>query len=571
MPSILLWPSFCRVTPKLATKVYKQIYKLRSIQLFILALVLTICTLGLILYFIRRNQAESAVLQASSTAIIRLSEKVMYYDEVLTMSCKMYATSGNPKWEVRYNDCVPQLDSALLELKKLAPNAFELGFIKQTDVANQALIALETSAFEQAKTGKLPEALAILEGKEYEKHKQIYSTGMMALKQQLQANVATVYADHDRKITWLVVGIAGILPIILLAFVTTLGLIKKYIVDKARLEEEITRKNQALAESNLTLERRVEERTFQISEANKELNHKATQLSEQNHELQALEEELRQNMEEMAAIQDQLRSQFEVLSLKDKNISDSINYAKRIQTALLPRLADIQACLPASFVFFRPRDVVSGDFYWFAQKKGLEIVIVADCTGHGVPGAFMSIIALESLNYLIHTTEFASPDHILSDLNIYIHAKLKQAFSHVRDGMDMAVCVIDRQKQQMEYAGAKIPLYIIQEKAGTKCLQEVKATRKSIGDMRDNRVFSFHKHVFDLAHPTTFYLSTDGYQDQFGGERNYKLMSTHFKQLLFDISQSPMPDQQLALENHIKDWLGQNRQIDDMLVVGVKV
>jgi serine phosphatase RsbU (regulator of sigma subunit) len=488
----------------------------------------------------------------------------MYYDEVLTMSCRVFASTGLAHWEDRYNQTVPRLDSALAQLKVLAPNAFGLSSVKQTDAANQVLIGLETKAFELAKAGQLAAAVAVLDCPDYAAQKKIYSQGMAALVQALQAEVAQVQADHQAKVNRLILFTAGVLPIIFLAFFTTLGLIKRYVREKAVLELEITEKNRQLGRQNEELEEKVQQRTQEISTAYKELE-------EHHHELQALEEELRQNMEELAATQEQLQVQFNTLSVKDKNISDSINYAKRLQDALLPKPGDIQASLPNSFVLFRPRDVVSGDFYWFAQKAGREILVVADCTGHGVPGAFMSVIALEALHFLHQTTTFDSPDTILADLNAHIRAKLKHSFSRIRDGLDMAVCLLDRQQQTLEYAGARIPLYLVQYTPEGPSLLKVSATRHSVGDSWDSTAPAFDKHRFNISLPTTFYLSTDGVQDQFGSEANCRLMSGRFREMLLSVQAAPMTEQAALLEGQIKGWMGPHKQVDDMLVVGVSV
>jgi serine phosphatase RsbU (regulator of sigma subunit) len=167
---------------------------------------------------------------------------------------------------------------------------------------------------------------------------------------------------------------------------------------------------------------------------------------------------------------------------------------------------------------------------------------------------------------------FDSPDFILSQLNLAMHAKLKRTYSDVKDGMDMAICIINRQTNTLEYAGAKIPLYLIQEgEDGKPQLTEIKANRKSIGDLKEDETYLFDKQTFDISRPTTFYLSTDGYKDQFGGEQDTKFLVSRFRELLLHICDKPMPQQQYEVEETIVKWLGNRKQIDDMLVIGAKI
>jgi len=302
-----------------------------------------------------------------------------------------------------------------------------------------------------------------------------------------------------------------------------------------------------------------------------ELYYKNLSLSEQKEELENQQEEIKQTIEELRTVQEQLEEKNVKSDKLLTDVSASITYAKRIQSALMPMPEELEKIFPQSFIYYQPKDIVSGDFYWFTQKGHLVYLVVGDCTGHGVPGAFMSVIALEALNVIINIMGFDSPDFILSQLNLNIYSKLNHAAADVKAGMDIAVCIIDQQKQTLQYSGAKIPLYLIQIEKGQARFTGVKGNRKSIGYLEKQEPYLYDNHTFDISMPTIFYLSSDGYQDQFGGENNTKFLSKRFKKLLFDIHQHPLQKQQYILEETMSKWQGNNKQIDDILVIGVQL
>ena len=256
------------------------------------------------------------------------------------------------------------------------------------------------------------------------------------------------------------------------------------------------------------------------------------------------------------------------LAKKNKNIMDSINYAKRIQDSMLPPLSQIKSELNDSFVFFKPRDIVSGDFYWFAKKNGKIIIAAVDCTGHGVPGAFMSMIGNDILNNLVIERGITDAAEILHYLNLGIKGALKQDKTQNRDGMDLALCVIEAEKQYVEFAGAKNPLIYIQNGEAKK----IKGSLYSIGGGREGVKSIFEKHAINLEKGTVCYIFSDGYQDQFGGEENRKFMTKRFRNLLLEIHQKDMSEQKQILEDTMKDWMGEKyAQIDDILVIGFRL
>ncbi len=258
-----------------------------------------------------------------------------------------------------------------------------------------------------------------------------------------------------------------------------------------------------------------------------------------------------------------------------KEITDSINYSKRIQQAMLPKLEDIKSDLPESFVFYQPKDIVSGDFYWF-QKVGDDVFIAAaDCTGHGVPGAFTSALCSTALDEAVRVTQ--NPAEILEFVNRWIKRTLKQTGGETRDGMDIALVKITR-SNIIQYAGANRPLYILRNNA--KEVEEIKADKTAIGGFTEDD-YRFTSHVRTLESGENFYISSDGFADQFGGPKGKKVTTKQFKEKLLSIQALPMEKQNEELEDFMRKWRWKSEggehnkdsheQVDDFLVIGVKM
>lgn len=255
------------------------------------------------------------------------------------------------------------------------------------------------------------------------------------------------------------------------------------------------------------------------------------------------------------------------LNIAIEEIKDSINYAERIQSSILPNITTIKEYLPNGFILFKPRDVVSGDFYWFNQRDGKLFFACVDCTGHGVPGAFMSMIGNSLLNEIILTKKITSPSAILSSLNKSIFKVLKQNTTESKDGMDMALCMIDPKTNTLTYSGANRELLQIRDGE----LIEHKPTKSAIGGFTDSSTI-FKETVIEVKPNDLFYMTTDGYADQFGGEKGKKLMTKNFKDFLLQIHTLPMQQQQERLDKKIIDWMNNtHEQVDDILVVGIKL
>ncbi len=281
-----------------------------------------------------------------------------------------------------------------------------------------------------------------------------------------------------------------------------------------------------------------------------------------------LEQIVKERTEEVVKQKDEIEKQRDEIADKNRSITDSIEYASRIQTAVLPSNEYANEILPEHFILFRPRDIVSGDFYWMTKKDNLLVLIAADCTGHGVPGAFMSMLGVSFLNEIVNRHDITKASVILNDLRRDVKKTLGQEGKEgeAKDGMDIALCVVDLEKMKMQYAGAYNPMYLYRNNE----LIEVKADRMPIGIYIKEKE-SFTNNEIDLKKGDTFYIFSDGYQDQFGGEDGSKFKTKNFKQLLQEIHQKPMVEQREILDKRIDEWRGKWEQVDDIIVLGVKV
>ncbi len=258
-----------------------------------------------------------------------------------------------------------------------------------------------------------------------------------------------------------------------------------------------------------------------------------------------------------------------LLKEKNKKITDSINYALRIQESVLPSDSEIKKQLPKSFIYFQPRDTVSGDFYWLSTVKDKIIIACVDCTGHGVPGAFMSLIGNTLLNEIVNEKEIIDPSLILKRLHLEIVKSLHQDSDRVqsKDGMEMSLCVIDTKANVIEYAGAMNPLYVIKNNS----VIVVKPDMKGIGgDTSNGGDVEFTTQKISIQNNMSIYMFTDGYMDQFGGLENKKFNISNFKKLLLEIQSMDMNKQKERVEKTIQEWKGDYKQIDDILVIGIR-
>lgn len=289
-------------------------------------------------------------------------------------------------------------------------------------------------------------------------------------------------------------------------------------------------------------------------------------LIEQNLKLEGIIKQRTATIEEQVEL---LEEQKHELQLQKKEITDSINYAQRIQKSILPSMDEINSAYQNIFIFFQPKDIVSGDFYWFHQVNKNEFLIAcADCTGHGVPGAFMSTICSEKLTESAMRT--AVPKEILFGTNNAVKKVLKQdarAEGTNKDGMEIALVKFNKENRKITYTGANRALWIA--KADTKEIIEIKPTKASVASFTPFD-FNYDEHEVQLQDNDVVYLTSDGFPDQFGGPDGKKFMTKNMKALLKSIMHLPMNEQNEIIKRTIQDWKGNMEQVDDLLVIGLK-
>ncbi len=264
----------------------------------------------------------------------------------------------------------------------------------------------------------------------------------------------------------------------------------------------------------------------------------------------------------------QIREKNIELAQKTKDITDSIEYASRIQNAILPPEELLKESLIDYFVLFKPRDIVSGDYYWMTRKEKKTVITAADCTGHGVPGAFMSMLGIAFLNEIVNKIDIIESHEILNQLRDYVKNSLNQkgAEGEAKDGMDIALCVIDHETKSVEFSGAFNPLIIVRNGE----IVEIKADKMPIGIYEEDHK-SFTKNIVEIQAGDSLYMYSDGYVDQFGGPRGKKFFSKQFKTLLLEINHNTMSQQKQILWETMEAWRGNLEQVDDILVMGFKI
>ncbi|MBV6647462.1 MAG: SpoIIE family protein phosphatase [Cyclobacteriaceae bacterium] len=271
----------------------------------------------------------------------------------------------------------------------------------------------------------------------------------------------------------------------------------------------------------------------------------------------------------------ELQEKNEIISAKNREITESIDYAKRIQFSRMPDIKDFNRIVKESFIFFKPRDIVSGDFYWFKkldQKDPKYVIAAADCTGHGVPGALMSMIGIEQFERIVSYRKIADPCEIATRLHKSISKLSKRQDDGIQDGMDLSICTLHSGTKKLEFSGAKNNLIFFQR--GN--MKIFKGDRHAIGEVHDGHEVFFTKQSVKLNQPTTCYLFSDGFEDQIGGNFNRKYKRVRFYKLLEKMHELPMQRQKEILEQELHHWMNPEgidpyAQIDDILVMGFKI
>ncbi len=350
-----------------------------------------------------------------------------------------------------------------------------------------------------------------------------------------------------------ILGFGVVIQLLLFSFAlgSRFNSIKKQITQK-ELEKEQLEKNQILEVQQL-----VEQKNIELVE----------QVTNRTAKLQETNEEMSKLIEELDTTNDSLQSTFAELQVQHKKVTDSIYYANNIQEAILPNISRIEEVFSDLFVFFRPRDVVSGDFYWYMPLENDKYLVGAfDCTGHGVPGAFMSLISSQILNEIVLVKKKIMPNEILDSLRKQIYFLLKQNENRNKDGLDACLILIDKKEELIYFSGAKNPLYYVKNNI----LETIKGDNLYIGG-EYNEIDKFMLHTIPFYQKDTqFYLSSDGIQDQFGGEKGRKLLRKVFKEYLLKSSDLSAENQHTFWSTFVTEWQKENKQTDDMLLIGVR-
>ncbi len=329
----------------------------------------------------------------------------------------------------------------------------------------------------------------------------------------------------------------------------------KSTIANQKLDQEIFKREQE-EEKKRIAEQQKEDLEIQVQQ-------RTAEIVQQNHEIQAQRDKLKEGS-------DQLRHAITELSKTNRNIKNSIQYAQRIQNSILPTQNNMGKYLPKEhFVFYKPRDIVSGDFYWLANLNGYCYLVVADCTGHGVPGALMSVIGSSLLTQIVDTKHINSPSEILNQLNQSVEDMLNQGVNGMgtsRDGMDLVLLRIDYPNKKIVYSGAKMSVFTVKDEE----VEEHKCDKFPIGGGQYKRRTDYCEKEIDISNQLSIYIPTDGFLDQFGGENNRKFSKKRFKETLKEVQSVPMHDQQIVFESKFQNWKQEYRQIDDVTVMGIQ-
>ena len=317
--------------------------------------------------------------------------------------------------------------------------------------------------------------------------------------------------------------------------------------------------------AHIKINREIEDNQRTNYEISQMLADKMQETEKQARDLSETSTELKWQTENALRLYDEVEAQ-------KKEMTDSIQYAQRIQRILLPEESFINEILNDYFILFKPRDIVSGDFYWINAKSNKTIAVVADCTGHGVPGAFMSLLGITFLNSIVQDDNLQA-DKILNQLRDQVIKSLRQTGKELenKDGMDMAMCIIDWENSTIEYAGANISLILLRSTPlSAHELIEIRADRMPIG-LFGTEIKPFTQHVVPIMPGDSFYMFSDGYCDQFGGPELKKYKKKNLTKLLSEIHSLSMTEQKKKIKQNLNDWKGDLPQVDDILMMGIKI
>lgn len=307
-----------------------------------------------------------------------------------------------------------------------------------------------------------------------------------------------------------------------------------------------------------------------LRELNQKLQDSHNELREKNEILEEAAQVLDRKNQVIRQSRDELEAQRKLLEDTNEDITQSIRYAKRIQLAIIPEVHLIRESLKEVFVFSKPKDIVSGDFHWFSDRNTEKVLIAADCTGHGVPGALMTMIGSSLINEIVNEKKITNPQKVLHNLDIRIRDILQSKSSEqaaIHDGIDMAVISIDTEAQILRYAAAHNPLLYVQ--GGE--VRRIKGSRFPVGSLQYGTEKHFDLHEISYEKGIPFYIFSDGFQDQIGEESSRKYMTRRFREFILSIHHLPMAAQEAAFREEFKRWRGNATQVDDVLVIGLRL
>jgi len=358
--------------------------------------------------------------------------------------------------------------------------------------------------------------------------------------------------------------ISVVILIILLVYFTMRYREFKLKRDKKILEQKVHERTEEIREQNKLILLKNEE----LNQQKEEILTQRDQIEDQNKHLEQANKDLHQQKEEIESQRDEIQFQRDEIEHKSKNITASIRYALRIQQSILPDKRAIKKLLPESFVLYIPKDIVSGDFYWLAEKNRKILFSAIDCTGHGVPGAFMSIMGYNILKKAVNEMGITSPAEILNFLSDGINLQLRQRQEGmiVKDGMDLALCAYNPETKILEFSGVNNPLYLLRNNEITR----FKGVSHPIGEAFNEKILSYQNIEIPIEEGDIVYLFSDGFPDQFGGPKRKKFLTKRFRETLIKYHTLPMEEQKQKLHDIYLEWKQDVIQIDDVLVMGVK-
>jgi len=296
-------------------------------------------------------------------------------------------------------------------------------------------------------------------------------------------------------------------------------------------------------------------------------------------EIEQQKEEILTQNEQLIEHRERILKHQKEIEEQNKDITDSIRYASKIQTAMLPSEKKLKRLLSDYFLYYKPRDIVSGDFYWIDEYNGKIVIAAADCTGHGVPGAFVSALGISMLNEVLQravlNNEFLNPAVMLNKLRTLMTSSISRTENQEEtyDGMDVAICMIDKKQNTLEYAGALQPIYIVKKVSDKENNYELTTMKPDVHSisMTDYKEHSYQNTIISIKPGDLIYMFSDGYADQFGGEKRKKFLTANFRKLLISIADKPVEEQNKILDTTQIEWRGDIDQIDDIMVIGIKI